>query len=120
MAGYPEIMWDGRILPCVERFVDIICYIADLVGVDHVGIGSDLPAEAGAHDRQEAWDIGKDIREKTAQTPMARLTAIVMKLDGGSKRSISEVSTVWQTSPTLRSICLDEVFPMKRSERSWD
>ena len=53
---------------------------------------------------------GKDIREKTAQTPMARLTAIVMKLDGGSKRSISEVSTVWQTSPTLRKHMLRRGF----------
>lgn len=69
VAGYPEIMWDGRILPCVERFVDIICYIADLVGVDHVGIGSDLPAEAGAHDRQEAWDIGEGYSGKDSPNP---------------------------------------------------
>ncbi|HUT59274.1 MAG TPA: membrane dipeptidase, partial [Phycisphaerae bacterium] len=26
----------------VDRFVDHICYVADLVGVDYVGIGSDF------------------------------------------------------------------------------
>ena len=69
VAGYPEIMWDGKVLPCMERYVDIICYIADMVGVDHVGIGTDLPAEPGAHERQEAWDIGDGYSGKDTPNP---------------------------------------------------
>lgn len=69
VAAYPEILWDGKTLPCMERFVDTISYIADMVGVDYVGIGSDLPAEAGAHDRQEAWDIGDGYTGKDSPNP---------------------------------------------------
>ena len=50
-------MYDGENLPTIDRYIDAIAYFADLVGIDHVGIGLDSNAEPGAYNRQDARHI---------------------------------------------------------------
>ncbi len=53
VCSYVPILWTHDHLPCIEDFVDAISYYADLVGIDHVGIGIDSNAEPGAYDRHD-------------------------------------------------------------------
>jgi membrane dipeptidase len=47
---FPPLVWRGDDrLPTLDDFIDCIAYVADLVGVDHVGIGTDSEATAGAY-----------------------------------------------------------------------
>lgn len=57
VVGFTPILWDGKRFPSVERFVDAVSYYADLVGIDHVGIGLDSNAEPGAYNRADARNI---------------------------------------------------------------
>lgn len=53
VCSYLPILWNREHLPCIEDFVDAIAYYADLIGIDHVGIGIDSNAEPGAYDRHD-------------------------------------------------------------------
>lgn len=47
---FPPLVWRGGDRPpTLDEFIDCIAYVADLVGVDHVGIGTDSEATAGAY-----------------------------------------------------------------------
>jgi membrane dipeptidase len=54
VVGFSPILYDGTNLPSVERFVDAVVYYADLIGIDHIGIGLDSNAEPGAYTRHDA------------------------------------------------------------------
>ena len=56
-AAYPEFLWDGENLPTVDRMVDAVSYIADLVGVDHVGVASNAQVQAASCDPYEMEDF---------------------------------------------------------------
>lgn len=50
---FPPLVWrGGDRLPTRDDFVDCIAYVANLVGVDHVGIGTDSEATAGAYPQE--------------------------------------------------------------------
>lgn len=53
VCSYVPILWSRKQLPSIDDFVDAIAYFADLVGIDHVGIGIDSNAQPGAYDRQD-------------------------------------------------------------------
>ncbi|WP_066457224.1 dipeptidase [Anaerotruncus rubiinfantis] len=53
VCSYVPILWDEKHHPSIENFVDAISYYADLVGIDHVGIGIDSNAEPAAYDRHD-------------------------------------------------------------------
>lgn len=57
VCSYVPILWKRDHLPCIEDFVDAIAYYADLVGIDHVGIGIDSNAEPGAYDRHDTRNL---------------------------------------------------------------
>jgi len=46
---FPPLVWRGEGPPTLDDFVDAIDYVAQLVGVDHVAIGSDSEATTGAY-----------------------------------------------------------------------
>ena len=56
-CAFTPILYDGVHLPSIDRFVDAICYYADLVGVDHVGIGLDSNGQPGAYVHRDAYNI---------------------------------------------------------------
>ncbi len=48
-SSYPPLVWKGDGPPALDDFVDCIDYVASLVGVDHVAIGTDSEASKGAY-----------------------------------------------------------------------
>ncbi len=59
-CAFPPIHWDQTDRrPGLETFLDSISYFADLVGVDHIGIGLDSNAQPGAYDRRELLSMGQ-------------------------------------------------------------
>ncbi len=59
-CAYAPILFDGEHVPTIDRFVDSICYYADLVGVDHVGIGLDSDAQPGAYVHHDAHNLARN------------------------------------------------------------
>ena len=54
VTSFPVTLWEpGKPFPTIENFIDCIAYYADLVGVDHVGLGIDSNANAGAYERRK-------------------------------------------------------------------
>ena len=53
VCAYPPILWDGENFPTIDTFMDCMVYFADLVGVDHVGIGIDSNAQPGAYPHRD-------------------------------------------------------------------
>ena len=56
-AAYPEFLWDGENLPTIDKLVDAVRYIVDLVGIDHVGIASNAQVQAASCDPYEMEDF---------------------------------------------------------------
>ena len=56
-CAYAPILYDGEHLPTIDRFVDSVCYYADLVGVDHVGIGLDSNGQPGGYVHMDARNL---------------------------------------------------------------
>ena len=63
LTAWPSVLWDGKTFPSMDRFIDSICYVVDMVGIEHVGIGLDTNAQAGAYDRQHARGLEAMITE---------------------------------------------------------
>ncbi len=53
VCSYVPILWNHKEPPTINHFVDAIAYFADLVGIEHVGIGVDSNAQPGAYDRKD-------------------------------------------------------------------
>ncbi|HEX6947135.1 MAG TPA: membrane dipeptidase [Acidimicrobiia bacterium] len=53
LSPFPTMLWKGGdVRPTVEDFLDAMEYVIQLVGVDHVGVGTDKEATAGAYPRE--------------------------------------------------------------------
>lgn len=52
LSPFPSLVWRGDdTRPNVEQFLESMQYVIDLVGIDHVGIGTDKVATLGAYPR---------------------------------------------------------------------
>lgn len=71
VSAYPITLWDGEHFPTIDTFMDCICYYADRLGVDHVGIGIDSNATAGAYNHQEILYFSKLTKSGADQNSMA-------------------------------------------------
>ncbi len=56
-TAYLPLLYDGKHFPTVENYVDILAYYADMLGIDHVGIGLDSNGQAGCYDRDDAMNL---------------------------------------------------------------
>lgn len=55
---YNVICWDGgEKFPTIDNIIDNIAYYADLVGIDHVGLGSDSGANPGTYPHRTCTNI---------------------------------------------------------------
>ncbi|MPN35955.1 hypothetical protein SDC9_183460 [bioreactor metagenome] len=75
VGAFPPILWDGKNLPNIDRFVDTIAYYADLIGIDHVGLGLDSNAHPGAYDRNNCRNMMKMMEGQKLANPNVYLTA---------------------------------------------
>lgn len=53
VVAWAPLIWNHKNLPCAEDLIDAISYYADLVGIEHVGIGLDMQCQPAAYDRRE-------------------------------------------------------------------
>lgn len=61
---YNVICWDGGDkFPTIDNIIDNIAYYADLVGIDHVGLGSDSGASPGTYPHRTCEGYYRLIRE---------------------------------------------------------
>ncbi|OGO11719.1 MAG: hypothetical protein A2029_05815 [Chloroflexi bacterium RBG_19FT_COMBO_47_9] len=61
---YNVITWDGSDkFPTIDNIIDNIAYYADLVGIDHVGLGSDSGANPGTYPHRSCAYFGKLTRD---------------------------------------------------------
>jgi membrane dipeptidase len=58
VCAFPPLCWDGEKYPSIDSFVNAIAYYADLIGIDHIGIGLDSNAQPGAYNRRELLRFG--------------------------------------------------------------
>lgn len=63
VSAYSPILWDGVNFPTIDTFIDAIEYYAGLIGIDHVGIGLDTNATAGAYDRDNNLYMSQLLQE---------------------------------------------------------
>lgn len=57
LSANPELNWNGKDLPTIDKFVDAIAYIKDIAGIDAVGIGTGLYTQPGGQERHAALTI---------------------------------------------------------------
>lgn len=58
LSPFPSLVWQGGDTPpSVEDYLDIMDYAVNLVGIDHIGIGTDKEATAGAYPRENRLRI---------------------------------------------------------------
>jgi len=57
VSANPELNWNGKELPTINKFVDAIVYIKDIAGIDAVGIGTGLYTQPGGQERHAALTI---------------------------------------------------------------
>jgi len=48
-SSFPPLVWKGAGPPSLDDFIDCIDYVANLVGINHVAIGTDSEASKGAY-----------------------------------------------------------------------
>lgn len=51
LSADPRLLWNGRDLPTIGRYVDAVAYAVSLVGIDAVGIGTGLCGQPGGRER---------------------------------------------------------------------
>jgi membrane dipeptidase len=59
VTAYAPLLYDGKNLPSVEKFVDAVEHYADILGIDHIGVGLDSNGQAGCYDRDHAINLNK-------------------------------------------------------------
>ncbi len=67
---YNLTLWNKRDFPSIDHFIDIICYYADLVGAEHVGIGFDCTAQAGTYVRREQQYFVNLVKENDGENSL--------------------------------------------------
>jgi membrane dipeptidase len=75
VVAFPPLLWDGKTLPSIDRFIDTVAYYADLVGIDHVGIGLDTNAQPGAYNRNNYRNMMKMMENQKLPLPNVYLSA---------------------------------------------
>lgn len=71
VTSFPVTLWEvGKAFPTIENFVDCIVYYADIVGIDHVGIGIDSNANAGAYERRKIINLSQTTKEMQGQNSL--------------------------------------------------
>lgn len=66
VCAYSPILFDGVRHASVDRWVDAVAYYADLIGIDHVGMGLDSNAEPGAYERCNARAMMEELPDDPA------------------------------------------------------
>lgn len=61
------ITWNQKEFPTIDHLIDNIAYYADLVGIDHVGLGSDSGASPGTYPHRTCANICKATRESLGE-----------------------------------------------------
>ena len=65
---YNVITWNGGDkFPTIENVIDNIAYYANLVGIDHVGLGSDSGANPGTYQHRVCTNICHTIRDSLGE-----------------------------------------------------
>ena len=64
VCSYNVMLWNGREFPTIDHFVDCIAYYADLVGIDHVGLGVDSSITPGSYPHREVLYFSKLARSQ--------------------------------------------------------
>lgn len=62
VSTYTVTLWDGKNFPTIDMVLDNIDYYVDLIGIDHVGIGTDSMITQGAYPRRDSVSISKSLR----------------------------------------------------------
>lgn len=57
VSANPEMNWNGKDLPTIDKYVDAIAYIKETVGIDSVAIGTGLYAQPGGQERHAALSV---------------------------------------------------------------
>lgn len=71
VTGFPVMLWEhGKPFPTIETFVDCIAYYADLIGIDHVGLGIDSNANAGCYERRKVIQLSRATNEALGTNSM--------------------------------------------------
>lgn len=53
LSPFPSLVWQGGdTAPTIEEYFDIMAYAVNLVGIDHIGVGTDKEATSGAYPRE--------------------------------------------------------------------
>ncbi len=53
LTPFPPMNWNGeKIVPSIDSFLDSVDYVVKMVGIDHVGLGTDKEATPGAYPRE--------------------------------------------------------------------
>lgn len=53
VVAWAPLLWNHKNLPCADDYVDAIAYYANLIGIEHVSIGTDTQCQPAAYDRRE-------------------------------------------------------------------
>lgn len=63
LSPFPTMLWSGGdVRPTIEDYFDAMEYVIRLVGIDHVGVGTDKEATSGAYPR----DVRRRLRRRFA------------------------------------------------------
>ena len=71
VTSYPVTLWDGEHFPSIDTMVDCIDYYADLIGIDHIGLGLDTNATIGAYEHRKIIYFSKLIKEREGKDSLA-------------------------------------------------
>ena len=63
VSFYNVICWNKKDFPTIDHVIDNIVYYADLVGIDHVGLGSDSGASPGTYPHRSCAGYCKAAQE---------------------------------------------------------
>lgn len=63
VTAYNVMLWNGETFPTIDTFVDCVAYYADLLGVDHVGVGLDSVATEGCYPKEEILYFNRLVRQ---------------------------------------------------------
>lgn len=71
-SAVPAMLWNGKDFPTVESLADSIVYLAELVGIGHVGIGLGASAQPGGAPRREVTYLTELELDCTGADSLAR------------------------------------------------
>ena len=99
LSADPELNWNGRDLPTVDRFVDAVAHVTDVAGVDSVGLGTGLCGQPGGQDRRGVLSKIDKLLAEDDWTSRKYPYPEMLDADGGSRAPLPWGLTALQTSP---------------------